>query len=288
MRRLLPLVAGICLLAVPGVSALAQAPGSPAASTPTPLSTPAPLGAAEPSATPDPLAGAWDVLSFDAWGDGLLPPRAGTTLTAVFLPAGRLEGETGCGAYFGGYVLDGDRLGLRVISKGSDPCDVATTEEAVGFSVALEAVVGWRAAADSVELLDDAGAVRLVLARIEDLGLTGGWRAERYARANGEPTEPLPDRPIELTFAPDGTLQGSSGCRLLEGQYTGDRDQVVVALVETVGLPCEGDAQRQERRLLRILDQVVFWQRERDRLVLADGSSAPLLELRSADTAAGG
>ena len=284
MRRLSPLVAGLCLLAALSVSASAQAPASPSAS----LSTPVPLASAEPSAAPDPLAGGWDVLSFDAWGDGPVAPRAGTRLTAVFLPAGRLEGETGCGAYFGGYAQEGDRLGLRIISKGSDPCDVATTEEAVGFSVALEAVVGWRAAADSVELLDDAGAVRLVLARTEGLGLAGSWRAERYARANGEPTEPLADRPIELTFAPDGTLQGSSGCRLLEGQYTGDRDQVVMALVETVGLPCEGDAQRQERRLLRILDQVVFWQREHDRLVLADGSSAPLLELRAADTAAGG
>ncbi len=57
-----------------------------------------------PAAEPDPLAGGWDVLSFDAWGDGLVAPRAGTTLTTVFLPAGRLEGETGCGAYFGGYA----------------------------------------------------------------------------------------------------------------------------------------------------------------------------------------
>lgn len=288
MRRLLPLVAGLCLVAVLGVSAFAQVPSPPAASTPAPRSSPAAVPSPEPSAAPDPLAGSWDVLSFDAWGDGLVAPRAGTTLTTVFLPAGRLEGETGCGAYFGGYASDDDRLGLRIISKGSDPCDVATTEEAVGFSVALEAVVGWRAAADGVELLDDAGAVRLVLARTADLGLAGSWRAERYARANGEPTEPLADRPIELTFAPDGTLQGSSGCRLLDGQYTGDRDQVVVALVETVGLPCDGDAQRQERRLLRILDQVVFWQRERDLLVLADGSSAPLLELRAVDAAAGG
>ncbi len=72
---------------------------------------------ASPTLAAESLEGAWDVLSFDAWGEGLVEPRVGTTLTAVFLPDGRLEGETGCGTYFGGYTLENGRLGMGVISK---------------------------------------------------------------------------------------------------------------------------------------------------------------------------
>ena len=232
-----------------------------------------------------PLSGVWNVLAFDAWNDGLVEPRAGTTLTAVFLTDGRLEGSTGCGTYVGGYSLDGERLGMGIISKGPDPCDVQTTEEAVEYSVALEAVASWRPAADGAdgadgaELLDEAGAVRVVLARSGDADVSGDWTATRYARANGKSAEPLADQPIFVTFGEDGRLGGSTGCRLLGGLYSSQADQVVIAPVETAGLPCEGDVKAQERRLLRIFEQVVFWQRQGERLVLADASGAPLLEL---------
>ncbi|MFO7532836.1 MAG: META domain-containing protein, partial [Candidatus Limnocylindrales bacterium] len=128
-------------------------------------------------------------------------------------------------------------------------------------------------------LLDEVGAVRVVLARSRDADVSGDWAVTRYARANGKPAEPLADQPIFVTFGEDGRLGGSSGCRLLGGLYTSQADQVVIAPVETTGLPCDGDVKAQERRLLRIFEQVVFWQRQGERLVLADASGAPLLEL---------
>ena len=279
VRRLAPLVISLCLLVALNGAATGQST-SPAPLPPQPAS-PSPLPETAPVAHP--LSGVWNVLAFDAWNDGLVEPRAGTTLTAVFLTDGRLEGSTGCGTYVGGYSLDGERLGMGIISKGPDPCDVRTTEEAVDYSVALEAVVSWRAVADGVELLDDAGNVRVVLSRSEAAGLAGDWIVTRYARANGKPVEPLTDQPIRLAFGEDGSLQGSSGCRLLEGRYASQTDQVVIAPVETTGLPCEGDAKAQERRLLRIFEQIVFWQRNGDSLVLADASGAPLLELAVVD-----
>lgn len=245
----------------------------------------APSLAPQPSPTPPPggpLAGSWQVLAFDAWNEGLAEPRPDTELTVAFLSDGRLEGETGCGTYFGGYSLADDRLGLGIIGKGPEPCDIETTEEAVAYSVALESVVAWRPVAGGVELLDEAGGVRVVLLRSADAGLRGTWIAERYARANGRWAEPLADRSIRITFGDDDRLEGSSGCRLLEGMYMRQRDQVLIAPVETTGLPCEGDARRQERRLLRIFEETVFWQRAGAGLVLEDGFETPLLELRAA------
>ncbi len=149
--------------------------------------------------------------------------------------------------------------------------------------MAVEAVTGWRPAAGGVQLLDEGGRVRLVLARADEMGLPGSWLAVRYVRANGELIEPLADFPIRITFDADGSLSGTSGCRLLEGRFTSERDQVVLAPVDVVGLPCEGDVRSQERRLLRIFEQVIFWQRDGFGLVLADGDGTPLLELRRMD-----
>jgi heat shock protein HslJ len=276
-RHAATLILGACLLVVLGTAVTAQSVG------PGPSVSPEPLVDATPA--PHPLSGGWDVVAFDAWNEGLVQPRAGASWTAIFLTDGRLEGSTGCGTYFGGYSIDGERLGMGIISKGPDPCDVETTEEAVEYSVALEAVASWRPAYDGAELLDEAGAVRVVLARSGDSGVSGDWVATRYARANGRPAEPLADRPILLTFGDDGNLRGSSGCRLLHGLYSSQADQVVIAPVETTGLPCEGDVRSQERRLLRIFEQVVFWQRQGERLILADASGAPLLELDEVEEA---
>ena len=274
MRPLASLIVTVCLSVALGAAAAGQS------ASPGPSASPSPLA----NATPEhPLTGGWSVLAFDAWGEGLGPPRSEGSLTAVFLADSRLEGTTGCGRYFGAYTLDAERLGMGIISKGPDPCDVATTEEAVAYSVALEAVSSWRAMDDAVELLDEDGTVRVVLARSEAAGLPGDWSATRYARANGEPAEPISERPILLIFDADGSLRGSTGCRSIEGLYTRQADLVVIAPVDTIGLPCEGEVRAQERRLLRIFESTVFWQRNGDRLVLADASGAPLLELTAVE-----
>lgn len=269
---------------MPG-TVLAQASSPPPTETIPPSTTSSPVAPDLPSEL---RAGeAWEVAAFDPWGEGLIGPRADTRLTVTLLDAGRLEGETGCGTYFGVYSVEGDQIALTVVTKGPDPCSVAVNEEAVAFSVALEAVTRWQPADGGLQLLDAGGDVRLDLRRGEDSGVVGEWLADRYWPPNGRPIEPMPQRPIEIRFAPDGSISGSNGCRLLEGFYQAETDQVIIA-VDTVGLPCEGEVLRQERRLLRAIDAVVLWQREGDRLLLTDGFGEPLLELRAATTAGSG
>ena len=284
-RRLAVFTAAVCLAIALAGTAIAQEPSPTLSSSPgpTPSASPSPAPSASPvEARPE---GDWDVPAFDPWGAGLIEPRPDTTLTISFLSEGRLEGETGCGTYFGGYLLDGEHIDMRVISKGPDPCGVKRTEEAVAFSVALDAVASWRPTLTGLELLDEGGAVRVVLEGALDAGIAGSWVAERYTRANGKPAEPLPDSPITITFAEDGGVRGSTGCRLFEGLYASESDQVLVAPIETIGLPCEGGERGQERRLLRILDEVVLWERDGASLVLSDGSGVPLLELRATEPA---
>jgi len=219
------------------------------------------------------------VRAFDAWSEGLVEPRPNTTLTVQLLEGGRLEGQTGCGTYFGAYTLDGDDLALGVISKGPDPCGLKRTEEAVAFSIALGAVTSWVPTTSGLELLDAQGQVRVVLERLELADLTGDWVVKRVARPRGGLKAPPEGSIVLLDLDVDGTLEGSTGCRVIEGFYSSEADRVAIGPLETVGLPCDGELRRHERRLLDAFDRTILWQRNGSELRLTDGDGTVLLEL---------
>ena len=244
------------------------------------------LEAPSPSAVPLDVRpeGSWEVSAYDPWMEGLVEPRANTSLTVSLLTGGRLEGETGCGDYFGGYTIDGERLGLGIISKGYGECGLKRVEEAVAFSVALDAVASWRPGVGGLELLDENGTIRVVLERPLHVDVTGDWLAQRYVRSNGAMTEPLTDAPITLSFHEDGSVGGSSGCRFLEGEYRGEGDNILIGPIDTVGPACKGDERKQERRLFDLFGEIVLWERAADELTFTDAFSGPLLVLAAAAT----
>jgi heat shock protein HslJ len=231
------------------------------------------------SATTDSPAGTWDVLAYDPWNEGLVEPLADSALTIALLGDGQLAGETGCGRYDGGWLLAEGELSVGIAQTGYFECADAPTEEAIGFSTAVDAVVGWRQTATGIELVDEAGSPRLVLGRAVVAEPTGAWTVTRYRRPNGRLAEPLPERPMSLELRPDGSATGSTGCRLLEGAYLRDGGTLIIGPVEPVGLPCEGDDRRAERQLLRALGEVIYWQRTGDTLSLNDGFDELLVEL---------
>ena len=258
LRHLPLLIATMLLLAIPGV------------------------GTAQEEVALGPT-GTWQVVVYDPWGEGLVEPREPGVLTVAFLTGGRLEGTTGCGRYFGGYSVDGEAIGLGMISKGFGECGARRSEEAFALSVAFDNVERWRASDDGLglELLDAAGDVRVALTPDDSGDITGAWIVEAYAKANGTLTPPLPEAPMRLVFEPDGRVEGSTGCRFVDGEYRREGDRVVIGPVEPIGAPCDGPERRPERRLLRVLGETVFWSREGDALTLTDAFDAPLVVARS-------
>jgi len=222
--------------------------------------------------------GTWLVTAFDAWGEGLAEPLRGSTLTVSLLPEGRLEGETGCGTYLGGCTVEGQAIRLGVISKGTDPCGRRRDDEAFALTQALALATTWAASSTGLELLDNEGRVRLTLVRRDEGSLAGDWGVRRFARPDGSLRDVLEGTEVIISFGPDGIVAGDTGCRPFEGQYSGEADLVVIAPIAVIGLPCEGDERRAERRILALLDEVVAWQRDGDTLTLGDGSGSVLLE----------
>jgi heat shock protein HslJ len=254
--------------------AMAQDPSAGAPASPAPVASSSPVA---PAVEAQP-AGTWLVTAYDAWGDGLAAPLPGSTLTVSLLSEGRLEGETGCGTYVGGYTVDGEGIRLGVISKGSDPCGGRRTDEAFDFTQALALATTWAASPAGLELSDGAGLIRVVLERASSAGLVGDWTVLRYARPGGDLGAVVEGTEVTISFGEDGQVRGSTGCRTFGGRYTMEVDRVVIAPIVIVGLPCEGDARRLDRRIRALLDAAVLWQRSGATLTLSDGAGSVLVE----------
>ena len=110
-------------------------------------------------------------------------------------------------------------LSIGVAPSGNLGCGEQQLAEAIGLSTALGASTRWQAAATGLELLDGTGATRVVLEALTIGDPAGEWSVARYRRPNGNLVEPLPDGPMSLTLVDDGSLEGSTGCRLLLGEY---------------------------------------------------------------------
>lgn len=272
-RRLGLIVAG-ALLALPLAVTAQDEPASPA---------PTAGVAASPAPVVTSPEGAWQVRAFDPWAEGLIAPAAEDGLRLRLLGGGDLQGADGCGRFVGGYSLEGEQLWLGLAPTGNLDCGEADTLEAVGFSAALDTVASWRAGDDgSLELLDELGAVRVVLMPEAEVDPTGAWSVTSYARANGNLVEPEPEVPMTVLLEPGGRISGSTGCRLYEGEYQRQGESIVIGPVETVGLPCEQPQRRQERRLLAAFAEAYHWLLDGDVLTLRDAFDQPLLVLRAA------
>lgn len=217
--------------------------------------------------------------AFDAWAEGLVAPRPSSEVTVEFLADGRLEGLTGCGTYFGSYRVEGNDIAFSVTSKGPDPCGPKRIEEAVAFITALEAADTWMATPTGLALLDADGIIRVEVDPVVRAGLAGEWLVTAVARSGGILRATGPDGSASLILGTDGTVQGGTGCRLFEGEYSSEADQVLIVPFESIGLPCKGDERRAERRFLRALERVVFWQRDGAELGLTASDGAVLMEL---------
>lgn len=258
---------------LPVGSAAPGRPGAPAAATIAPTGSPeVSLGA----------GGAFVASAYDTWGTGLVEPLQGSRLELSLLSAGRLEGRTGCGTFSGGYTVDGQAIRLGVVNTDTEPCRTRRADEAFGFTQALSAVTLWAAAPDGIELLDDAGLVRVRLQRSGAVSPAGDWLIARYALPDGDLGSAVEGSGAALLLAADGSVSGQTGCRTFEGSYLAESDRIVLAPTVIVGLPCEEDSGplvRQDRRLLAAFDAVVNWRHQGDRLEMLDGAGAVVLEL---------
>lgn len=234
------------------VAALAAALLTLAACAPLPSTTPAGQGSAGAVATvvtvvaaPHPLIGSTWILTSLAGQ----PPLPGSHLTVTFAQS-KFSGFGGCNHFGGRYGVEGNYVRPDTIQRTLEGClGEGILEQERAYVDAVQAGGQFRLDGDRLEILDQAGQVKLAFMRQAEwppqdvaalLGNT--WR---LMTVNG--TAPLVGSTITLAFEAqgkneDGTTTGrafgSAGCRAYEAGFEADARRVWFPMLRMLGEVC--------------------------------------------------
>lgn len=219
----------------------------------------------------------WVITSLD--GEPLLE---GTRITVAF-GEDRLSGFAGCNRYGAGYAVGhGGALAIvepmRNAALCTQPEGVMDQEDA--FVRALCAADAIRATGDRLEIDDEEGTTRLVLARQEretlDPAALVGTRWELVTLAGAAP---LGRTRYTLSFDSTTDLSGEAGCRTYRGTYDAEGDALHLRFLEMGGDPCldREDVMRQEGDYTTALESIEQYHLTNDRLELVTQPGEVLL-----------
>ncbi len=235
---------------------------------------------------PAALAGtSWTLASLVGEDGAMVPVLTGTTVTAAFGADGNLGGSAGCNHYGANYTLKDANLtiepAVRTEMYCAEPPGIMEQEDR--YLALLANVSSCRMEDDRLFLSDQNGTDLLVFDRAvqkPNLPLTGtDWVLEGYSTGGDAVSSVIAGTTITATFSPDGNITGNAGCNHYGGQYLLNGTNLSVSSLFSTLMYCEKPegVMEQEARYLGLLENVISYKVEGDRLVLLDAAGTDLL-----------
>lgn len=116
--------------------------------------------------------------------------------------------------------------------------------------------------------------------------IEGTWAIERFAGAGGTLRAPLTssERAPEITFNPDGTFWGHTGCNSFSGEHAGQGSTISMTEIDWTIMSCgEGGLAAQEAAILGVLQMVTGWAGDGRSVALVGGAGETLLVGRAVE-----
>jgi heat shock protein HslJ len=205
------------------------------------------------SAGPVDATGSWLLTEGTANGQPIpLVSDAPITLT---IQGASVGGQSGCNQYFGELTLVDGAVRIGGLGGTEMACvDPVMAEEAT-YMQALAAVRAARRDGDALVLLGPDVELRFARqAAVPTAELVATtWILDSLVQ--GDAVASTIGEPATLVFHPDGTFEGSSGCRKLSGTYveTDAADDVIDFTVFTLDGECAGGPADQDSHVVQVL-----------------------------------
>jgi heat shock protein HslJ len=219
------------------------------------------------------VEGAWQLVSGTGPGGKVeAPAPARVTLT---IEGGEAGGTAACNQYGGAVTIDGDRFSLEDVSMTEMACAPAVMRAEAAYAAALDRVDTARVEGDRLVLRGDGAELTFEpVPPVPAQALVDTtWRLDALVEGD---TVASADEGATLRLAPDGALEGSTGCRAFSGRYTTSGDEVVVtelAADDATAGACSPGLRHQDELVLDVLGDGFRAEVAGDRLTLEAGGS---------------
>lgn len=222
----------------------------------------------------------WEVISYNNGKQAVVSLLTGTEISLNFGADGRVNGNSGCNTYNGGYEVSGDKLKVGPLVSTMMACDkpAGVMEQEQQYLAALQNSATFEIAGDTLTIRDASGAMQVVAKAHTPAGLSGtSWQVTMYNNGKHAVVSLIVGTKISLNFGTDGRLNGNSGCNTYNGAYeTSGNNAIRVGPLASTGMACiaPDGLMEQEQKYLSALQNAATYEIAGDQLTIRDASGA--------------
>lgn len=212
-------------------------------------SSTSPTGSEEPDSG---LDGTW-VLTSGTHDGVAIPMPVGATMDLTF-DGSTAGGTAACNSWFGEVAFGERSMSFSGLGQTEMACEDERMAAETAYLQALAAVAAYELADDGLTLTGPALEMTFVrLPPVEDAELVGtAWVLDTLFEGDAASSTVGEEAP--LTFAPDGTLAGGTGCRSFTGAWSLDSGgQLVISDLVNDDRACPEQLARQDQAVLETL-----------------------------------
>lgn len=185
----------------------------------------------------------------------------GSTLTLSFSDDGRVNGDSGCNRFMGGYEADGPRLTISQLASTRRACvSAALNAQEQAYLQALQSIVSF-SSKDGQLMLATQDGLRLTFNPAAPIVGTE-WMLVSLNGADVTGTAPT------LKLGEDGNLGGTGGCNRYGGSYTLTDGKLTVSPLFSTMMACAEAVMAQESAFLTALEAATSVRVEGQQLIL--------------------
>ncbi len=207
-------------------------------------------------------------------------PVLGTTINAVFLKDGNLNGNAGCNNYIGTYKITGNKITIGQVGSTlmfcSEPKGVM--EQETLYTSMLTKVSTFSVTESSLSLADSTGKNKLNFEKYTPPTLSGSWVLDSIG-ANNTVSSVIKGSNITALFSSDGNLTGSAGCNHYNANFQTKDDNLTISPVISTRMYCSEPkgVMEQETTYLSNLEKVKRYTIAKNTLELMNKDGKALL-----------